>query len=41
LGDVMAAEHAMMDCLGEMIWHAQRNRTAPDPKLYLGCLAKK
>jgi hypothetical protein len=41
LGDVMAAEHAMMDCLGEMIWHAQRNRTVPDPKLYLGCLAKK
>lgn len=41
LGDVMTAEHAMMDCLGEMIWHAQRNRTAPDPRLYFGCLAKK
>ena len=41
LGGVMAAEHVMMDCLGEMIWHAQRHRTAPDPTLYLNCLAKK
>ncbi|MCE2722248.1 MAG: DUF1841 family protein [Betaproteobacteria bacterium] len=41
MGDVKAAEHAMMDCLGEMIWHAQRNRTAPDPGLYLACLARK
>lgn len=34
------AQHAMMDCLGEMIWQAQRNGTAPDGALYLGCLAR-
>ena len=32
------AHHAMMECLGEMIWQAQRNNTAPDPKIYLSCL---
>jgi hypothetical protein len=41
LGSEMDAEHAMMDCLGEMIWHAQRHRTAPDPAIYLRCLATK
>jgi hypothetical protein len=40
-GSVMEAEHIMMDCLAEMIWHAQRHRLSPDPALYLGCLAKK
>ena len=34
------AQHAMMDCLGEMIWQAQRNKTAPDPAIYLNCLEK-
>jgi hypothetical protein len=34
------AQHAMMDCLGEMIWQAQRNKTAPDATVYLDCLAK-
>jgi Domain of unknown function (DUF1841) len=41
LASVMEAEHIMMDCLAEMIWHAQRHRLSPDPALYLGCLAKK
>ena len=41
LGSALAAEHEMMDCLAEMIWHAQRNRTAPDAQIYLGCLSKK
>jgi len=41
LGGVMEAEHAMMDCLAEMIWQAQRTRSAPDPVLYLACLARK
>jgi hypothetical protein len=30
-----AAEHAMMDCLAEMIWSAQRNGTVPDESSYL------
>ncbi|MBL8523509.1 MAG: DUF1841 family protein [Betaproteobacteria bacterium] len=40
-GDAMDAEHEMMDCLGEMIWQAQRNSTAPDPAIYLNCLKRK
>ena len=41
LGTALAAEHEMMDCLAEMIWHAQRNRTGPDAQIYLECLSKK
>ena len=32
------AQHAMMECLGEMIWQAQRNNTPPDGAIYLSCL---
>ena len=39
-GSAHDAEHLIMDCLGEMIWQAQRNRTAPDAEIYLGCLAR-
>ena len=41
LGAALEAEHEMMDCLAEMIWHAQRHHTAPDAQIYLGCLAGK
>lgn len=34
------AQHAIMDCLGEMIWQAQRHQTAPDPAIYLSCLER-
>lgn len=34
------AQHRMMECLGEMIWQAQRNRTQPDAAIYLDCLAQ-
>lgn len=34
------AQHAMMECLGEMIWQAQRNNSAPDATIYLSCLEK-
>ena len=40
-GSALAAEHEMMDCLGEMIWHAQRHQRAPDEAIYFACLAKK
>jgi hypothetical protein len=33
------AQHRMMECLGEMIWQAQRNRSQPDPVIYLDCLS--
>ncbi len=35
------ARHALLECLGEMLWQAQRLATAPDPKIYLECLEKK
>lgn len=37
-GAVHDAEHAMMECLGESLWLAQRNQTAPDEAAYLACL---
>lgn len=37
-GDAMRAQHAVIDCLGETIWQAQRNRTPFDAAGYLGCL---
>ena len=40
-GDAMQAQHAVMDCLAEMIWQAQRTHTAYDPVAYLQCLDDK
>ncbi len=34
------AQHAMMECLAEMILQAQRSNTPPDAAIYLACLAK-
>ena len=36
--DEHAAQHEIMDCLGEMIWHAQRHKTAPDSTILFTCL---
>ena len=38
LADPHAAQHLVMECLGEMIWQAQRSNTAPDESRYLECL---
>ncbi|MGF1547885.1 MAG: DUF1841 family protein [Thiotrichales bacterium] len=32
------AEHAMLECLGQRLWEAQRNGTAPDAQCYLECV---
>jgi len=40
-GDEHAALHAVLECLGEVIWSAQRQRTPPDAALYLDCLARR
>ncbi|MBN8767065.1 MAG: hypothetical protein ABT22_09725 [Thiobacillus sp. SCN 64-317] len=40
-GNAMAAQHEVMDCLGEMIWQAQRHQTAFDSLAYLNCLDRK
>ena len=34
------AEHAMMECLGQALWQAQRDATEPDQLAYLDCLKK-
>lgn len=33
-------EHAMMDCLGEVLWEAQRAGRGPDEQAYLDCLRR-
>jgi len=35
------ARHAVLECLGETIWQAQRLQSAPDPRAYLECLEMK
>jgi hypothetical protein len=35
LGDRHAACHAVMECLGETVWRAQRDGAAPDAEAYL------
>jgi hypothetical protein len=39
-GDEHAALHAVLECLGEVIWQAQRTNTPPDGALYLECLSR-
>jgi hypothetical protein len=35
------AKHAVLECLGETIWEAQRTGSAPDGQAYLECLERK
>jgi Domain of unknown function (DUF1841) len=37
-GDVMKAQHAIMECLAEMIWQAQRQGSSFDSAVYIDCL---
>ena len=37
-GDPHESEHMMMECLGQMLWEAQRARRMPDEKAYMDCL---
>jgi hypothetical protein len=39
-GDEHAALHAVLECLGEVVWNAQRNGTPPSAELYLACLER-
>lgn len=41
LQDEHAAQHAVMECLAEMVWQAQRYNQPPDAVAYLDCLHKK
>ncbi len=35
------AKHALLECLAETIWQAQRTGTAPDEGIYLDCLERR
>ncbi|HEX6137784.1 MAG TPA: DUF1841 family protein [Casimicrobiaceae bacterium] len=39
-GDAHAALHALVECLGETIWQAQRTGSGPDAAIYLACLER-
>jgi hypothetical protein len=39
--DAHAALHEIIECLGEVLWQAQRTGTGPDAALYLDCLARR
>ncbi|MEN9538473.1 MAG: hypothetical protein RLZZ126_708 [Pseudomonadota bacterium] len=41
LGDLHAAHHAAMDCLGQMVWEAQRSAKAPDGNAYIDCVQRR
>lgn len=40
-GDEHAATHQVMECLAEMIWQAQRTRSALDATVYFECLDRR
>ena len=40
-GDRHEAMHDAMECLGEMVWRAQRDSAPPDAAAYLECLKKR
>lgn len=35
------AEHAVMECLGEVVWLAQRNHSVPDGLAYVDCVQRR
>jgi len=35
------AQHAIMECLGEVIWESQRNNTPPDSDAYLALIERR
>lgn len=41
IGDEHAVMHQVMECLAEMIWQSQRNRSALDSTVYFECLDRR
>jgi Domain of unknown function (DUF1841) len=41
LGEAHAAHHEIMECLGEMMWAAQRNQQPPDGMAYVECVRRR
>ena len=41
LGSLHDAHHEVMECLGEMLWTAQRQNTVPDGAAYVRCVERR
>lgn len=41
LGDLHEAHHQVMECLGDMLWTAQRTGLPPDGERYLECIRRR
>ena len=41
LGTAHDAQHAVMECLGEMIWASQRSGMPPEGQAYLDCVRRR
>ncbi|KNE75498.1 hypothetical protein BCRE_0680 [Candidatus Burkholderia crenata] len=41
LGSTHDAQHAIMECLGQIIWESQRNNTPPDTDAYLALIEQR
>lgn len=41
LGSAHAAQHEVMECLGDMIWQSQRSGLPPDGAAYLDCVRRR
>ena len=41
LGSAHAAQHEVMECLGEMVWASQRSGAPPDAERYLECVRRR
>jgi hypothetical protein len=40
-GDLHTAHHAVMDCLGQMLWESQRAGRPPDGAAYVACVQRR
>ena len=40
-GDLHQAHHEVMECLGQMIWDAQRSATQPDGQAYIAAVQRR
>ena len=40
-GSAHAAQHEVMECLGEMMWNSQRSGLPPDGEAYIDCVRRR
>ena len=40
-GSLHEAAHELIECLGEVVWQAQRTRSLPDSNAYLECIERR